>query len=688
MRRNAWLAAAAAFLSAAFPIRAQHLALDFSTYLGGPGNDRGTALSVGPGGDIFLAGTTDSADFPTRDPFQPSLTGSQDAFVSRLSSSGSGFIYSTYLGGGLADQAHAIAADSNGIATVSGQTVSNDFPTVNSYQASRAGYTDVFLSRLSSTGSALVYSTYLGGTSHDYATELALDADGGTGVTGYTQSGDFPVPNAYQSSNRGGTYDAFISRLSSAGSSLVYSTYLGGSGIDWGQGIVCDSENRAWVVGYTASGDFPTRDPYQASFGGGDSDIFVGCLSSTGSLLIYSTYLGGGGKEDGYGLCRDSLGAVYVIGSSGSDDFPTRNPYQAARVGYTGKTDVVISAFDPSGSSLLYSTYFGGSEGDSGFGIALDPEGRICVTGVTYSTDFPVRVPYQGGMAGSTDVIVSRFSSSGSALDYSTYLGGSGEDTGWAIGLDAAGNACVTGRTSSGDFPVSNAYQSTHGGSEDAFLARLRYAAPTPPPYVLDSGDYNGDGTSDVGIFRAIAGLWSVREITRAYFGSTDDIPAPGDYNADGTSDVALFRGDGGLWSVRNLTRFYFGLSTDCPAPGDYDGDGRTEAGVFRAAGGEWMVRNLTRVYFGASGDIPVPGDFDGNGTKEAAVFRPSSLLWAVRDLTRCYFGSGGDATASADYNGDGRDEVGIFRGAAGLWSVRNLTRVYFGGSGDVPVTR
>lgn len=687
MMRIASVIALTACLWVAPSLPAEHLYLDFSTYIGGTVNDRATALAVGPGGDIFLAGVTDSSDYPAQYPYQSSLQGGQDAFVSRLASSGSVFVYSTYLGGGLTDWGFAIAVDSGGVTTVSGKTDSDDFPTVNPYQSFRAGYTDAFISRLAPDGSALLFSTYWGGTSHDYPMGIALDAEGGVGITGYTQSSNFPLLNAYQSVHQGGTYDAFLSRFSPSASALVFSTYLGGSGIEWGQRIAVASDNQVWAAGYTDSANFPTREPYQASCAGG-SDIFLSRFSSDGSLL-FSGYFGGSGYEDGYGLCLNSTGEPYVAGSSGSNDYPIRDAYQASFAGADpGKWDVVISRFTSSGSDLAYSTYLGGSESESGFGIALDSEGRICVTGSTYSDDFPLRSPCQGARAGFTDAIVSRLSSSGSTLDYSTYLGGSGEDDGWAIGLGSAGNACVAGRTYSADFPVSNAYQSTHGGGqEDAFAAKLSFRAPTPPPYVIDSGDYDGDGTSEIGVFRGSAGLWSIRDLTRVYFGGSADCPVPADYTGDGTASFAVCRPTEGLWSVRGVTRLYFGANGDCFVPGDYRGDGTSVPAVFRPSSGLWSVRNVTRIYFGGAADTAVPGCYRGaEQGKVPAVYRPAQGMWSVCGLTRFYFGSSSDTPVAGDYGGAAGWEAAVFRPAGGMWSVRDLTRVYFGGSSDAPL--
>ena len=245
---------------------------------------------------------------------------------------------------------------------------------------------------------------------------------------------------------------------------------------------------------------------------------------------------------------------------------------------------------------------------------------------------------------------------------------------------------------------------------------------------IIESGDYNGDGTSDIAIFRESSGLWAVRGTTRVYFGTSGDLPIPGDYDGDMTTDISVFRGSSGLWAIRDLSRTYFGGLIDQPIPGDYDGDGSCDIGIFRESSGLWAIKEITRVYFGGSldspapgyydgastkeigifreasglwaikgisrvyfgigGDEAVPGDYDGSGTWEIGVFRPASGLWAVRGVTRSYFGGSSDRPVPADYNGDGADDIGIFRESSGLWAINSVTRVYFGTTGDVPVTR
>jgi copper-binding protein NosD len=209
---------------------------------------------------------------------------------------------------------------------------------------------------------------------------------------------------------------------------------------------------------------------------------------------------------------------------------------------------------------------------------------------------------------------------------------------------------------------------------------------PTPEMIVIDSGDYNGDGTSDIAIFRGSSGLWAIRGTTRLYFGSADDLPASGDYNGDATTDIAIFRASSGLWAVRGVTRSYFGSSIDTAVPGDYNGDGACDAAIFREASGLWALRGVTRVYFGASGDTVVPGDYNGNGSKDIGIFRGSSGLWALKNISRLYFGNSNDSPIPGDYDGDNAWGVGIFRPSSGLWAIRGVTRAYFGGSSDQPV--
>ena len=211
---------------------------------------------------------------------------------------------------------------------------------------------------------------------------------------------------------------------------------------------------------------------------------------------------------------------------------------------------------------------------------------------------------------------------------------------------------------------------------------------PTPTPAVQNKArtDYDGDGTSDIAIFRGSSGLWAVRGITRVYFGSSSDEPIPGDYDGSSTTAIAIFRPSSGLWAIRNISRLYFGSSSDETAPADYDGDGTVDVAVFRDSSGLWAISGVSRLYFGSSGDEVARGDYDGDGTADIAIFRGSSSLWAVRGLTRVYFGSSTDDLVQGDYNGDGAWEIAVFRSSSGLWAIRGLSSTYFGSSTDKAV--
>ena len=474
--------------------------LIYSTYLGGSGDDWGSGIAVDSSGSAYVTGYTDSTNFPTTNPLQPVYGGDYDAFVAKLNPTGSALVYSTYLGGSGLDQGNGIAVDSSGNAYVTGYTISTDFPTMNPFQPIYGGNEDAFVAKLNPTGSALVYSTYLGGSGLDQGNGIAVDSSGNAYVTGYTGSTDFPTMTPLQPANSsGGDYDAFVAKLNPTGSALVYSTYLGGSGWDFGQGIAVDSSGNAYVTGTTQSTDFPTKNPLQQANGAGDGqNAFVAKLNTTGSALVYSTYLGGSAGDEGLGIAVDSSANAYVTGYTGPD-FPTMNPLQPAFGGGTYGTDAFVTKLNPTGSGLIYSTYLGGGENDVGSAIAVDSSGNAYVTGYTQSTDFPTVNPSQPANGGGySDAFVAKLNPTGSALVYSTYLGGSGEELGHGIAADGPGNAYVTGYTDSTDFPTANPLQPAEGDGGccgDAFVAKIANG-PALAPLSLNFGNQAVGATS------------------------------------------------------------------------------------------------------------------------------------------------------------------------------------------------
>ena len=691
------------FLAALHPalLPAQALNLDYSSYLGGEGWDMGQGISLGTEGRTYIAGETASSAFPTANSFQAERDGNYDAFVTALSSDGSTLFYSTYLGGSGIERAYGINLGSAGKVFIAGYTQSLNFPTQNPYQAGSGGGCDVFVTALSSDGTSLSFSTYLGGSSDECGNEISLGTDGRTYITGYTYSPDFPTVNPYQAGYGGDPEDSFVSSLSSTGSELIYSTYLGGSDDDYGYGISVGTDGTALATGYTQSTDFPIVNPCQA-VSGGASDVYVTAFSPGGSSLSFSTYLGGSDNDGGMGIIMGTDGRSLLTGFTYSSDFPTANPYQAFLAG--GGRDAFVTALSPGGSSLDYSTYLGGTGGwDQGYGICLETDGAPWVTGRTACSDFPTKFPYQGMFAGgSYDAFVTKFDSAGSTISCSTYLGGGSTDIGSAISLGTDGKISITGYTNSSDFPTVNPYQADYaGGNFDAFVSRLGPVAqptctPSATPYMtyVDSGDYSGNGRSDIAVFREAIGLWAVRGLGKIYFVAAGDIPVSGDYNGDGYADVSVFRPSTGLWAVKDVTRLYFGCTDNLPVPADYDGDGCCDAAVFNRTNGQWSLRGITAVYFGAGGDLPVPGDYNGAGGSDIAVFRPSTGLWAVRDLTKCYYGQSGDVPLPGAYRWYGEPsgsgpfpvQMTIFRPSSGLWAMRGNTRLYYGASTDVPL--
>jgi Beta-propeller repeat len=460
--------------------------LIYSTYLGGSGQDTGYGIAMDRSGNAYVTGYTISTNFPvTPGAFQTVCNGggacaspdAPDAFVTKLNPSGSALIYSTYIGGTNTDYATAIAVDSSGNAYVTGVTASTDFPTMNPLQPAYGGNLDAFLTEINPSGTALVYSTYLGGSGQDTGYGIAVDSSGNAYVTGWTSSTDFPTMNPLQATNGGGNFDAFVAKLNTAGSALVYSTYLGGNGQDQGFGIALDGSGNAYVGGTTTSSDFPTMNPLQPA-NGGIFNAFVTKLNPTGSALVYSTYLGGSAYDYGQGIAVDNSGNAYVTGVTTSTDFPTMNPLQPT---YGGNGDAFVTKLNPTGSALVYSTYLGGSGQDTGYGIAADSSGNAYVTGLTPSTDFPTMNPFQPKIGGSGDAFVAKINPVGSAFVYSTYLGGSSSDAGQGIAVDSSGNAYVMGTTSSRDFPTMNPLQPSNAGGGDAFVAKI---ASRPSPAV------------------------------------------------------------------------------------------------------------------------------------------------------------------------------------------------------------
>jgi hypothetical protein len=393
--------------------------------------------------------------------------------------------YSTYLGGNSDDYGGRNTIDNDGNVYVTGSTTSSNFPTSNPSQGVYGGgYFDAFVTKFNSSGTALLYSTYLGGSLEDFGWGIAVDSTGNAYITGETFSTNFPTHDAYQTVFGGGECDGYVAKLNSTGNVLVYSTYLGGSAGDYSSDIGVDGGGNIYITGATASANFPVYNAYQSVYGGGTFDALVAKLDNSGSALQYSTFLGGSGLEWGRGITVSHDGDAYVAGYTSSNNYPLQNALQSTYGG--GVNDAFVTRLNSSGSTLLYSTYLGGSLDDSGWDIAIDNEGNAYIGGKTNSTNFPTQNACQSSYnGGGTDGFVTKLSGPGNTLVYSTYLGGSSADEVSAITVDTLGNVFTVGSTSSTDFPTQSAYQGAYGGgTNDAFVTEL---SPSGTAFIFSS---------------------------------------------------------------------------------------------------------------------------------------------------------------------------------------------------------
>jgi hypothetical protein len=611
--------------------------LVYSTYLGGGGYDFGYAIAVGADGSVYVAGSTESTNFPTAAPLQAMLAGGTDAFVTRLAPSGASLVYSTYLGGSVVDIGTGIAVGADGSAYVTGFTESTNFPTAAPLQAMLAGLHDAFVAKIAASGASLVYSTYLGGSAIDSGNEIAVGADGSAYVTGNTISTNFPTAAPIQANHGGGMYDAFVTKLAPSGASLAYSTYLGGSGVDIGYGIAVGGDGSAYLTGQTSSTNFPTAAPFQSMFAG-MYDAFVTKIAPSGASLTYSTYLGGDGVDGGYAIAVGVDGSAHVAGFTESLDFPI---VAAVQPDHFAASDAFVTKLSASGGSLVYSTYFGNNDQDYGSGIAVDADGSaylasnsgtddfgydVVVTKITLggATTPGVYVPFTGAWflrnanaAGPADLVFT-YGSGGTAVPLAGDWNGDGRDT---VGLY---------------FPATGAFflknTNAPGGADLVFTYGAGGAGLVPL-----SGDWDGDGDDTVGLYAPATGAFF---LTNA--------------NAPGPADLVFTFGAGGGGLV--------------PIAGDWDGDGDDTVGLYNPSTGGFFLKNANAggaadlvFTFGAGGQgyVPLAGDWDGDRRDTVGLAAPSTSTFLLRlanapgaaDLVFAY-GPGGATPLAGDWNG------------------------------------
>ncbi len=477
---------------------------DYATYFGGSGLEAAWDLAVDAGGAVYLAGETTTARLARVGGYQTNYAGGNDvggdAFVAKFGPAGTNLIYMTYLGGAVHDGVLALALDAGGNAYLTGFTGSSDYPTVGPLKTNINGAPyknmkeypiDGFITKLNSNGTALVYSAFLGGSGVDEGIGVSVDAAGRAYVAGFTESTNLPTTAGALQAAFGGVQDGFVTCINAAGTGFDYFSYLGGKNADYVDDVAADADGYAYLTGYTSSTNFPTTNAIQFEISNPTNavrtnvyvtaDAFVTKLTP-GGQLVYSSFLGGADTDVGFRIAPDSAGSAYVVGLTYSPDFPVSTT-NLTGTGWTNRaySEVFVTKVGAAGATnWTYSVTFGGTGYEEGWDVRPDAAGNAHVVGFTGSRNFPVlNVPSGGATTnrGLTDGFVTSVNADGTALNYSLYFGGSGNDQAHAVALDPAGNLYFAGTTDSANLPVKNAFQSAFAGGEaDAFVGKLLVA--------------------------------------------------------------------------------------------------------------------------------------------------------------------------------------------------------------------
>jgi hypothetical protein len=457
------------------PLRVRdNVELIYSGFLGGSDWDEARGNAVDADEYAYVTGGTWSTNFPIVAGPDPTHNGNADAFVAKVNQSGSALIYAGFVGGSAYDYGNAIAVDPDGNAYFTGETRSSNFPTLLGPDLSYNGNTDAFVAKLNAAGNSLVYSGFMGGGLEDKGTGIAV-GNNSAYVGGRTESQDFPTAVGPDLTYNGGVYDGFVFRVNPPGTGVIFSSFLGGTAWDEITDIAVDGSGNGYVTGGTGSDDFPTLIGPDMTYNG-SADGFVTKVNLTGTAWVCSGYVGGTGWDEGHGIAVDTGTYAYITGETASSDFPA---LVGPMMTIAGAIDAFVTKVDAACASLVYSGYLGGAADDMGHDIAVDADNSAYVTGFTKSQNFPAVVGPFLTYGGNTDGYITKLDTAGSSIVFSGYMGGTSEDWGAAIAVDADESAYLAGGTRSVNFPVLVGPDLTHNSGMDGWVAKFDTAPPT-----------------------------------------------------------------------------------------------------------------------------------------------------------------------------------------------------------------
>jgi hypothetical protein len=563
------------------------------------------------------------------------------------------FQWNTFLGSSNADYGYSLALDGSGNIYVAGDSNGTWGTPVNAF----AGGYDGFVAKLNSSG-VLQWNTFLGSSSYDWTWSLVGDESGNTYVAGFSDATWGTPVNPHTPGKR----DGYVAKLNSSGV-LQWNTFIGPLETEDTVSLALDATGNIFAAGSCKNTWGTPINPHT----GGYKDGFVAKLNSSG-VLQWNTFFGSSVGNEVNSLALDGTGNIFVAGDSDDAWGTPVNPFGE------GDPHGFVAKLNSSGV-LQWNTFFGSSDSDYANSVAPDGTGNIYVTGDSSATWGTPINPYAGG----TDAFVAKLNSSGVRL-WHTFMGSAINDYGEEVAVDKSGNVYVAGYGwDDWSTPIN-----PHIGERDAFIAKFADTSIC----VFDGHDFNGNGSSDVSVWRQSNGRWYIKGVGGSVWGQSGDMPVNGDYNGDGTTDIAVWRPSNGRWYIKGLAGSIWGTSGDMPVPGNYDGDvnGMTEVAVWRPSNGRWYIKGVGGSVWGTSGDVPVPGDYNGDGTTEIAVWRPSNGRWYISGIGGYVWGTLGDIPVPGDYNGDGITDAAVWRPSNGRWYIKGMAGSAWGIAGDIPV--